>query len=141
MRLYPPAYLIGRQAVRAVELRGLCVPKGRIVLINVYGIHRRADLYPEPERFLPERWTPEFEQRLPRFGYLPFGGGPRICIGNHFAMMEGHQLLATLARRVVFETRDDAAVEPEPLITLRPKNGVHLRVQRRAERRARMSAA
>ena len=141
MRLYPPAYIVGRQAVRDVYLRGLRVPKGRIVLVNIYGIQRRAEYFPEPERFLPERFSPERERALPRFAYLPFGGGSRICIGNHFALMEGHLVLAALARRVVFEvSHDDGNVEPEPLVTLRPKGGVWLRVRRRHGRRDALSA-
>jgi cytochrome P450 len=131
IRLYPPAYVFGRQASRPTELGDYILPAGGIINFSPYMMHRRADFYPEPERFQPERWTPEFEQRLPRHAYLPFGGGPRICIGNHFAMMEAQILLAALAQRVTFDLIPGQTIEPEPVITLRPKQGVKMVVRRR----------
>jgi cytochrome P450 len=133
MRLYPPAHTIGRQATRPVELGGYELAAGSVVLISPYVMHRRPDYFPDPERFDPERFTPEAEERLPRFAYMPFGGGPRICIGNHFALMEGHLLLAALAQRVTFELVPRQRIEPEPLITLRPKRAISMVVRRRAE--------
>jgi cytochrome P450 len=130
IRLYPPAYVFGRQSDRAIDLGGYHLPAGAIINFSPYVMHRRADLFPEPERFLPERWTPEFEQRLPRHAYMPFGGGPRICVGNHFAMMEAQIILAALAQRVTFELVPGQAIVPEPVITLRPKHGVKMIVRR-----------
>ena len=132
MRIYPPAYILGRIAVRPVDLGDYRLDAGTIIDFSSYIMHRRPDFYPEPERFLPERWTPEFEQGLPRHAYMPFGAGPRVCIGNHFAMMEGHLLLAALAQRVTFELVPGQRVVPEPMITLRPKGGIQMIVRRRA---------
>jgi len=131
MRLYPPAYLLGRRVVKDVELGGYRLKKNTIVFVNILGIHRRADLWPDPERFDPERFVRDKEKQLPRCAYMPFGGGPRICIGNHFALMEGHLVLAALARQVRFERVNNDPVEPEPLVTLRPKGGLRMHVVRR----------
>jgi cytochrome P450 len=131
MRLYPPAYLMGRQATRDVELGGHTLPRGAIVMINIFGMHHRADYFPDPERFNPDRFAPESEKAMFKGAYLPFGGGSRVCIGNHFALMEGQLILATLAQRVRFELTRNPAIEPEPLVTLRPKGGLQVRVRRR----------
>jgi len=130
LRLYPPAYVLSRQAVRDVEVSGYRVPAGSVVIVSPYTMHRRPDYFPDPERFDPDRFTPEAEARLPRHAYLPFGAGPRICIGNHFALMEGQLVLATLAQRVTFEWPDGQRIMPEPLINLRPKRGTVVRVRR-----------
>jgi cytochrome P450 len=130
MRLYPPAYLIGRAAERDVTVGGVDLRANDTVFVNIYGMHRRADYFAEPERFVPERFSPEREKQLVKGSYLPFGGGPRICIGNHFAMMEGQLILAALAQRLRFERADERDVEPEPLVTLRPKGGLPMRVVR-----------
>jgi cytochrome P450 len=130
MRLFPPAPAIGREAARDVELGGHRIPAGTTVVISPYALHRRPDYFPHPERFDPDRWTPENEATLPRHAYLPFGGGPRICIGNHFALMEGHIVLATLAQRVRFELVGRQRIVPEPLITLRPRYGIRMNVKR-----------
>jgi cytochrome P450 len=121
MRLYPPAYIVGRAAEREVEIGGARIARGGPVMINIYGMHHRADYFPEPERFLPGRFLRE--ETIPRGAYLPFGGGARVCIGNHFALMEGQLILAHLAQRVRF-TYDGPPVEPEPLVTLRPRGGL-----------------
>ena len=125
------AYFIGRQAIREVPLGAHRLKEGSLVFINIYGMHRRADVFPEPERFLPERFEVEAEKRLPRLAYLPFGAGPRICIGNHFALMEGQILLAALAQRVTFELAAGQRVVPEPLVTLRPRGGLPMTLRRR----------
>jgi cytochrome P450 len=130
MRLYPPAPLIGRKAQRDVTLSRCTVAAGSVVACNIYGIHRRADLYPEPERFLPERFAPDRE--LPAGAYLPFALGPRICIGNHFALMEAHLLLARLAQRARFDLLDAAPVGTRPMITLHPSRPLLARVAPRA---------
>jgi cytochrome P450 len=131
MRLYPPAYIIGRMATRAVAVGDETLRPGDTVFINIYAMHRRADYFADPERFEPDRFSSAAEKELPRGAYLPFGGGPRICIGNHFALMEGQLILAALAQRLRFAPVDDRAVEAEPLVTLRPKNGLLMRVSRR----------
>jgi cytochrome P450 len=132
MRLYPPAYVVARRALRDVTLRGHAIAKNDLCIVNIVGMHRRADLFPEPSRFDPDRFLPENEKRLAKDAYLPFGGGQRVCIGNHFALLEGQLALAALAQRVRFDLLPGAnRVETEPLITLRPKGGVPMRVTRR----------
>jgi len=133
MRLYPPAYLTSRRALRDVEIDGYLVPKGWVVLLAPYTLHRREDSFPEPEKFDPERFTPEREKELPRYAYVPFGAGPRICIGLHFAMMEGHLLLATIAQRVSFSLVPGQVIEPDPIhhLALRPAGAVNVTVKKR----------
>lgn len=133
MRIYPPAYAFSRRALRDVEIDGYGVSKGMIVLIAPYTLHRREEYFPDPEKFDPERFTPEREKHLPRYAYLPFGAGPRICIGLHFAMMEGHLLLATLAQRVSFSLVPGQAIEPDPVrhLALRPAGAVNVVVKKR----------
>lgn len=134
MRLYPPAYALARQALRDVVVGGYCVPRGAIVLISPYLLHHDPARFPDPETFDPSRFTPEAESARPRHAYLPFGGGPRVCVGAAFALMEGHLLLATLAQRVTFLLAEPGRrIAPEPLITLRPKGGVPVVVGRRAD--------
>jgi cytochrome P450 len=124
MRLYPPAYVVGRRAVRDVDIGGHTIPKNTIVFVNIFGIHRRADLFPDPERFDPERFLGDKDKQLARCTYMPFGAGPRVCIGNHFATMEGQLILATIARRVRFDLVRPGIAQGEPLVTLRPKGGI-----------------
>jgi cytochrome P450 len=131
LRLYPPIYAFTRRATSSVQLGTYRIPKGASVVISPYTLHRRSSLFPDPERFDPERFTPEREQKLPRYAYIPFGAGPHICLGMHFALLEGHLILATLAQRVVFEFAGTGLVEPEPLLTLRPRGKVVMRVRRR----------
>ncbi len=132
MRLYPPAYIISRMSLHDVDVAGYHVEQGRTVLMSPYTLHRRADYFPDPLRFDPERFTPENEKRIPRYAYLPFGAGPRICIGNHFALMEGQLLLAALAQRVRFRLASPERVAADPKITLRQRGGARLIVERRA---------
>ena len=131
MRLYPPAYMIGRQASRPVELGGYHFAPHAILMVSAYVMHRTPQYFADPERFDPERFTPEAERALPRHAYMPFGGGPRVCIGNHFALMEGQILLATLAQRVSFDLLLGQRIEMDPQVTLRPKNGIQMAVRRR----------
>jgi len=130
IRLYPPAFVIGRYAIRDVEIGDRRLPKGTWIIISPYAIQRRPDYFPEPDRFDPDRWTPEAEKQLPRYAYMPFGGGPRICIGNHFAMMEGQIILATLAQRASFELVPGQQITVQPLVTLRPRGGIRMTVRR-----------
>ncbi len=129
MRLYPPAYMMARTVESELELGAHRLRKGSVVMVNTFGIHRRADYFSEPERFNPERFSPEAEKQLHRGAYIPFGGGARVCIGNHFALMEGQLILSHLAQRVTFHY-DGPAIDPEPLVTLRPRGGLPVRVQR-----------
>jgi len=133
LRLYPPAYILSRQALKDVTIDGYLVRKGETVAIVPYALHRRPDYFSDPETFDPERFTPQHEHLLPRYAYVPFGAGPRICIGMYFAMMEGHLLLATLAQRVSFELASLESVEPDPYhtLTIRPGGGLPVIVKRR----------
>ncbi len=134
LRLYPPVYLFGRVAVADVEVGGYHLPKGTVVLVSPFALHRRRELWPDPERFDPERFTPEQEARRHRSAYIPFSAGPRTCIGNHFALMEGPLVLAALLHHADFELVDPRGAEPEPMATLRPKGGIPMRIRLRAAR-------
>jgi cytochrome P450 len=133
LRLYPPAYVTSRRALRDVEIDGYRVPKGWVVLLAPYTLHRREEYFPEPEKFDPERFTPQREKQLPRYAYVPFGAGPRICIGLYFAMMEGHLLLATIAQHVSFSLVPGQTIEPDPVhhVALRPAGAVNVTVKKR----------
>jgi cytochrome P450 len=130
MRLYPPAFVIGRFALRDLAVGPYQVRAGQAVIISPYALHRRSDYFPDPQRFDPDRFAPEAERRLPRHAYQPFGGGPRVCIGNHFALMEGQLILAALAQRVALDLVPGQRVSPEPMITLRPRGGIRMVVRR-----------
>jgi cytochrome P450 len=127
MRLYPPAWGIGREALHHDEVGGYFIPRGTQISVSMWVTHRDPRWYERPEEFRPERWAGDFIRQLPRGAYMPFGGGPRVCVGNHFAMMELVLVLATLARRYRFELADDPELEVVPSITLRPKGPVMLR--------------
>lgn len=131
LRLYPPAWSIGRRARHDVEIGGQLVRKGTVVLISQWVLHRDERFFERPDLFHPERWLEGLAARLPRFAYIPFGGGPRQCIGNGFARMEATLLLATIAQRVRLELVPNQTVVPEPTITLRPRNGLRMVVRRR----------
>ena len=130
MRVRPPAWAIGREPLREVEIGGYRIPAGTIVLLSPWVTQRDARWWPEPEAFRPERWTEEMEAGLPRFAYFPFGGGPRKCIGEGFAWMEGVLALATLASRWRLRPVPGARVRGEARITLRPV-GVRMVVEPR----------
>lgn len=125
MRLYPPAWAIGRAAVQDCEIGDYRIPAGTTVYISAWVIQRDARYFDQPKVFRPERWRDGLlAKRLPRFAYLPFGGGPRVCIGHRFAMMEASLVLATMVQRVRIAGRGSRAIVPTPSITLRPKGGV-----------------
>lgn len=124
MRLYPPVWGIGRIAVEDHPLGDFVIPKGSVVLLSQYVIHRDSRFYPDPERFDPERWTPEAQAERPKFAYFPFSAGPRMCIGDQFAWMEGIMILATLAKRWQPALAPGHPVVAEALFTLRPKHGL-----------------
>ncbi|MEZ0312254.1 MAG: cytochrome P450 [Myxococcota bacterium] len=126
LRLYPPAWGMAREAREPYTLGGHLVRKGDEVWTLVWLVHRDPRWFEEPEAFKPERWTPELRDKLPRYAYLPFGGGPRICIGSHFALMESLLVLATILQRRSFTTAPDHALALTCSMTLRPKHGVRL---------------
>ena len=130
LRLYPPAWMVGRRAIVDCKLGGYDVPARSIVLVSQWVTHRDARYFPDPERFSPERWTPEFESALPKYAYFPFGGGPRQCIGEGFAWMEAILLLATIARQWKFRLAAGHRVLPQPTVTLRPKQGLPMSAHR-----------
>jgi cytochrome P450 len=131
MRLYPPAWIIGRRAVTDYSVQGYTVPAGSVVIMSQYLVHRDPRWWPDPERFDPDRWTPEAKASRPRFAYFPFGGGPRICVGEPFAWMEGVLLLATLAQHWRLRLTSDARIDTLPRITLRPKYGMGMVLEKR----------
>lgn len=135
MRLYPPAYVFGRTATAPITVGKHTIDKDVTMLVCPWALHRRADLFPEPERFNPDRFSEESEEARPRYRYVPFGGGPRVCIGMHYALQEGTLVLATLLQRIDFTRAPGAVVEPEPMVTLKPKS-----VRAIVKRRARVSS-
>jgi cytochrome P450 len=128
LRLYPPAWAMGRQSKEPFEVGGYSFPKNTYVLVCQWLMHRDPRFFPEPERFLPERWTEDFS---PGFAYLPFGAGPRVCIGAAFANMEAALLLAGIAGRYRLFLEPNQTVRPLTSITLRPRGGIRMRLQRR----------
>ena len=134
LRLYPPAWGFSRLAMGDDEIGGFPVRKGSIAFVIPFVLHRRPNLWPEPERFDPERFAPEREAARPRFAYIPFGGGPRGCIGNQFAMLEAQLIVATIAQRYRIELVPNQRIEPQALITLRPHPGVDATLTRRTAR-------
>ncbi|HEY1951440.1 MAG TPA: cytochrome P450 [Gemmatimonadaceae bacterium] len=127
MRLYPPAWAVGRRAIDDFEAGGYRIPARSMVLASQYIMHRDPRFHPDPERFDPDRWLPAAASARPRFSYFPFGGGTRICIGEQFAWMEGILLLATIAQRWKLRYVGDAPPEIEPRITLRPRGAMMMR--------------
>jgi len=132
MRLYPPTWIVVRMAVNRDTLpSGTTIPAGAKIYVCQYVTHRHPSYYPNPERFDPERFSETAVGQRPRFAYFPFGGGPRTCIGEPFARLEGVMVLASLAPRFQFELLSGADVTPVPGITLRPKTGIHVRIKPR----------
>ena len=131
LRLYPPAWVMTRRAAERVEIGGYVVPAGSNIIVSPWVTHRDERFFSNPEAFDPERWSDDRMQAIPKFAYFPFGGGPRACIGNNFALMEASILLAAVAQRFQISLMEGAKVEPIPSITLRPRNGVPVRLRRR----------
>ena len=132
MRLYPPAWMIGRRAISEQPLGDYVLPARALVLLSPYITQRDPRHFPEPERFLPDRWTPEFKTALPPFAYFPFGGGSRRCIGESFAWMELVLVVSTIAQQWRFSVVPGHPVEPQPLMTLRMKHGLKATACRRS---------
>jgi|CXWL01.1.fsa_nt_gi cytochrome P450 len=131
MRLYPPAYVFSRRALADDQLGPWHIPAGAHIIISPYALQRHPDYWPEPDAFKPERFAPDAPNDRPKHAYLPFGGGPRICIGNSFAMMEHAIVLAAAVRRWRLESIPGHVVRTEPRITLRPRGGLPMRLMRR----------
>jgi cytochrome P450 len=129
MRLFPPAWALGRQALTDVEIGGYRFRKGAEFVMSPWVVHRDPKSFDDPEAFKPERWDGDLAHRLPRFAYFPFGGGPRVCIGNRFAMMETKLVLAVALQRFRFEAAPETALTLFPSVTLRPRHGVRLRLR------------
>jgi cytochrome P450 len=132
MRLYPPAWGFSRQALANDTLGGFHLPCGWLAFVIPYVLHRLPAYWKDPETFEPERFSPERSADRPKFVYLPFGAGPRQCIGNQFALIEAHLSVATLAQRYRLRLVPGHPVEPWPLITLRPRYGMPMTIERRA---------
>ncbi len=131
LRLYPPAWVIGRSAIADCVIGGYAVPAGSMILLSQWVTHRDSRYFAWADEFRPERWLAEKRNDRPKFAFFPFGGGPRVCIGAQFAWMEGILLLATLARRWQFRPADNRAVLMDPRITLRPKDGLWMKAHPR----------
>jgi cytochrome P450 len=135
MRLYPPAWTIGRLAVREYAVGDYVAAEGTLVLVSQYVMHRDPRFFPEPLRFDPERWTPEAKEARPPYAYFPFGGGARRCIGEGFAWMEGTLIIAAIARRWRMRLVPDHPVVTHPRMTLRAKHGIRMTMEERGEKR------
>lgn len=131
MRLYPPAWITDRIAVNDDQFNGIEIPKGTLVVTYFYGAHHSKWLWDDPERFDPDRFSPENKKKQKPYAYMPFGGGPRLCIGNSFAMMEMQLILASMLRRYDFSLEPGQTIAPQALITLRPRYGIRMRFQKR----------
>lgn len=134
LRLYPPAWITNREAVAEDVVCGYRIPAGSVVAISPYVLQRLPAYWPDPNRFDPERFAPETVHDRPRFAYMPFGGGPHLCIGNNFALLEATLLLATVVQRYRLRLPEGALVVPQPRTTLRPAGGLPLLLERRTGR-------
>jgi cytochrome P450 len=131
IRLYPPAWAIGRRSLVDQKIGNYAVPANAIVLLSPFVTHRDARFFPDPSRFDPERWTPEAKDARSQYSYFPFGGGTRRCVGEGFAWAEAILVLATLASRWRAKLVAGQRIEPKALITLRPKHGIRMTIERR----------
>jgi cytochrome P450 len=134
MRLFPPAFVSGRSAEEDVEINGYKFKKGDMVMVSQYVMHRKPEYFHDPLSFKPERFENNFVKTIPAYAYFPFGGGPRVCIGNHFALMEAVLVLSTIAQRYKLRLAPNHhEVKPYPSITLRPRRGLRMIVEKRNE--------
>ena len=131
MRLYPPAPVLVRMPLTDTMFGDVNVRAGAQIVVPIYAIHRHRKLWSDPDRFNPDRFLPDAEKAMPRTQYMPFGAGPRICIGMKFAYMEAVAILATLVRALKFLPNPAHQVEPNIRITLRPEGGMPLHVEKR----------
>jgi cytochrome P450 len=133
IRLFPPVPFFARQPIEDVTVGEWEIPKGSLIVVSTYALQRDPRFFPDPEQFNPDRFAAGWEERISRFAYLPFGGGPRVCIGNGFAMMEARLVLATVAQRCKLLLESNTEIAPKQLVTLRPSHAVRMRVEKRAE--------
>ena len=131
MRLYPPAYALGRESIEECEVGGFRVPAKTQIFMFQWAVQRDPRFFDQPNSFYPERWTENFSNTLPKYAYFPFGGGPRACIGNYFAMMEVVLLLATIGQRFRFSLLPEHPVSLLPAMSLRPADGIKVKVKSR----------
>ena len=131
MRIFPPAWIVGRRNIEEDQIGGYRIKKETNVLVPIMYFHRSEKYWDEPMKFKPERFAPELKHNINRYVYFPFGGGPRFCIGNNFAIMEMQIILIQLYRNYKFRLKPNFLVEPEPLITLRPKHGMVMKIEKR----------
>ena len=133
LRLYPPAWIVARKTAADDEIAGVTLPAGSLAILSPWVTHRRVATFRDPERFVPERCQSDAGPAGgdAKYAYFPFGGGPRLCIGNGFALLEAQLVLATLRRRFRVKMATEAPIEALPLLTLRCKNGVPAHVERR----------
>lgn len=131
MRLYPPAFIISRESSEAVDIGAYSIAPHTDVHMSQYAMHRDARFYTNPDAFMPARWTNAFKAQLPKYAYFPFGGGPRMCIGQQFAMMEATLILVMLVQYADWQVLPWQRVIPQPAITMRPKYGIQMRPHQR----------
>jgi cytochrome P450 len=131
LRMYPPSWTLGVKVTKPFTVGGFPMPIGATLVMSQYLVQHDARYFAEPEKFIPERWTPEFKSSLPRFAYFPFGGGPRACVGEQFAWMEGVLVIATIAQRWRLHHVRGHKVELLPRLTLRPKYGMKMTATQR----------
>ncbi len=140
LRFYPPGHVMIRMAMRDTTLDGFHIPGGAIVLLDIYAMHHRPEYFSRPGSFNPDRFAAQNESMLPRYTYLPFGTGPRVCIGQHFAIMEAHLILATLVQHKRFERGFDHPIKPRAELTLRPSHPIVTLVHKRSNLKSTSSA-
>ncbi len=133
MRIYPPAWITDRLANTPDDIKEYHIPKDRMFAIYIYGLHHSKKYWNEPEKFKPERFEKENMKEKPSFAYMPFGGGPRLCIGNNFAMMEMQMVILELLKRYNFELAKNQIIEAMPYVTLQPKYGIKMKIKKRGK--------
>jgi cytochrome P450 len=131
MRLFPPVAAVSRSPYADMELGGYRLPKDAIMQISIFAMHRSTRYWHNPDVFDPERFSPENEAKIPRYAYLPFGGGARVCIGNQFAIMEAKLLLVTIMQQYELDLAPNHEVVPQQLLTLRAKHGMKMVIRHR----------
>ena len=132
LRLYPPAYIMARENVETCEIGGYEFRPGSTIIFSQWVMHRDPRYFDDPNAFRPERWLDGLADRLPPGAYFPFGDGPRRCIGQGFAILEAAIVTATLAQKFTFRMVPGRPVIPEPLVTLRPRHGIHMTLHSRS---------
>ena len=131
IRMYPPAWLLDREAIEEDEVGGYKINKNQDIFCFTYGMHRNPEYWENPDSFDPDRFSEENKKKHVPHAYMPFGAGPRLCIGNNFAMMEMQLILSMFSKRYRFEVLNDQSIDVQPLITLRPRNGIKVKVHKR----------